>query len=72
MMRLFADYDPKAEVWVGKVDGLPIHTEAATLDDLVAKVWAKMRELTDDRVEEFELTARVGAREGSLLEHFHV
>jgi hypothetical protein len=37
MMRLFADYDPKAEVWVGKVHGLPIHTEAATLEDLVAK-----------------------------------
>jgi len=70
MIRLFASYDHKAEVWTGKTDGLPIKTEAATLDELVAKVWAMVRDLTDDRLSgPLELVATV---DPGLLETLHL
>src|SRR5262249_39823081 len=84
MMQLLASYDPKAELWVGKVEGRPIHAEAATLDDLLAKVWAIIRdsrpertiagEMTDDRVEESQLIVVVDMEKGArgLLETMHL
>src|SRR5262245_32545050 len=84
MMQLFASDDPKAELWVGKVEGQPIHAEAATLDDLLAKVWAMIRdsrpertiagETTEDRVEESQLIVVVDMGKGtrSLLETLHL
>jgi hypothetical protein len=82
MMHLLAIYDPEAEVWVGKVKGLPIHPvkaavlddllKAATLDDLLAKAWAMIRDVTDDGVEGFRLIVDVGKREASLLETLHL
>ena len=71
MLHLVAHYDPKAEIWRGKVERTPIHAEAASLDDLVAQVWAMIRDHTDDSVEEFELIARVDRGAGSLLETMH-
>jgi hypothetical protein len=70
MIHLFAFYDRKAEVWVGKTEGLPIKTEAATLDELVAKVWARVRDLTEDRLSgPFELVVTV---DPGLLETLHL
>ena len=45
MIHLFAAYDRKAKVWFGKTEGLPIKTEATTLDELVAKVWEMAAEI---------------------------
>jgi hypothetical protein len=70
MTRLIASYDPKAELWHGKVDNLPIYAEGVTLDDLVAKAWEMIREKTDDQVGEFELIAQF--RDGGLLETMHL
>jgi hypothetical protein len=69
MMHLFASYDPYAEVWVGKVEKTPIRTEAATLDDLVAKVWVMIKDLTEDDVGELQLLVRM---ESGLLETMHL
>ena len=57
-MTLSAFFDPEAGVWVGETDTLPICTEAATLDELVAKVRDMVEDLTEDRAP-FELVARV-------------
>jgi len=46
-MKLSAFYDLEACVWVGETDTLPICTEAATLDELVAKVRRMDEDLTD-------------------------
>jgi len=64
MIRLFAAYDRKAEVWFGKTEGLPIKTEAATLDELVAKVWEMAEELTKQPVPPIVLLLEVVDREG--------
>jgi hypothetical protein len=64
MIHLFAFYDRKAEVWVGKTEGLPIKTEAATLDELVAKVWEMAEELTKQPVPRIGLLLQVADREG--------
>jgi hypothetical protein len=72
MLHLLAHYDPKAELWRGKIEGMPIHTEAASLDDLVAQVWSMLREQTDDQVDEFTVIARVDRSAGSLLETTHL
>jgi uncharacterized protein DUF1902 len=73
MMHLFAGFDPKAELWVGKVEGQPIHTEAATLDDLLAKVWAMIRDLTDDGLEVSQLIVVVDMKSArGLLETLHL
>jgi hypothetical protein len=69
MMHLLASYDPYAEVWVGKVERTPIRTEAATLDDLVAKVWVMIRDLTEDDVEGLTLIVQM---ESGLLETMHL
>jgi hypothetical protein len=72
MMHLWASYDPKAELWFGKVEGQPIKAEAATLDDLLAKVWAMIRDLTDDHeVSQLSMVVDMkGAR--SLFETMHL
>jgi hypothetical protein len=81
MIHLFASFDPKAELWVGDVKYdvksthkiLPIHTEAATLDDLLAKVWAAIRDLTDDGLEVPQLTVVVDMKDArGLLETLHL
>src|SRR5262245_50842131 len=82
MMHLLAIFDPEAEVWVGKIKGLPIHPvkaavlddllKAATLDDLLANAWAMIRDVTDDGVDEFQLIVHVGKRERGLLETKHL
>jgi len=75
MIHLFASYDPKAEVWVAKVDELPIDPttlRAATLDDLLAKAWAMIRDVTGDHVEGFQLIVNVGKHERGLLETLHL
>jgi hypothetical protein len=77
MIHLFASFDPKAELWVGDVKSthkiLPIHAEAATLDDLLAKVWAMIRDLTDDGLEVPQLTVVVDMKDArGLLETLHL
>jgi hypothetical protein len=69
MMHLLASYEPFAEVWVGKVEGTPIRTEAATLDDLVAKVWVMIRDSTEDDVGGLTLIVQM---ESGLLETMHL
>jgi hypothetical protein len=72
MRNLFASYDPYAEVWVGKVEGLPIDPtalRAATLDDLVAKVWVMIGDLTEDDVGGLQLIVNM---ESGLLETMHL
>lgn len=72
MIRLFASYDRKAEVWAGKAEGLPIKTEAATLDELVAKVWEMAEELTKQPVPQIALLLEVVDREGLSRETRHL
>ena len=72
MLQLLAHYDPQAELWRGKIEGTPIHAEAATLDDLVAQAWSMLRDHTDDQANELTLTARVDRSAGSLLETMHL
>jgi hypothetical protein len=72
MMHLFANFDPYHEVWVGKVEGLPIDPtalRAATLDELVAKVWVMIGDSTEDDVGGLQLIVTM---ESGLLETMHL
>jgi hypothetical protein len=71
-MKILASYDPKAEAWVGEVEGTSIHNEAATLDDLLAKLWARIRAFGEDHAGGYQLIVNVGEHEASLLETLHL
>jgi hypothetical protein len=72
MLHLYAGYDPKAEVWVGKIGGLPIQAavldmlRAATLDDLLATAWLMIGDLTEEHVEGFRLVVDQKLEAGHL------
>ena len=73
MIHLFAAYDRKAKLWFGKTEGLPIKTEAATLDELVAKVWEMAAEIDQAAgATAIALLLQVVDREGLSKETLHL
>jgi hypothetical protein len=73
MIHLFASYDRKAEIWIGKIEELPTKIVAATLDELVAKAWELAEELTKQPVPRIGLLLQVADREGlSSSETLHL
>jgi hypothetical protein len=48
IVRISAEYDDEAKVWVAQSDDLPLVTEAETVELLMAKPPGIIRDLVDD------------------------
>ena len=57
-IRISAEYDPEAEVWVAQSDDIPLITEADTVDALRAKLPGMISDLIEGETNViFDLTA---------------
>lgn len=48
IVRISAEYDEEAKVWVAQSDDLPLVTEADTVEQLMAKLPGIIRDLVED------------------------
>jgi hypothetical protein len=48
IVRISAEYDDEAKVWVAQSDDLPLITEADTVEQLMAKLPGMIQDLVED------------------------